>query len=144
MNALVARRTARLRVSKRCLYFLVLWLPTLVPLIGIGVVIHVPFALVHALNARRKCTQQLLTNSWLVPPKVASWAAVEAACFLIWAEHSDRIGARHAARVFAAAQDTLLSFAFYVGLSFGAAVVYVCLGWLALLTFARHWPLEGS
>ena len=55
--SLRASRLGGLRLTKRGLYFFVLWLPTLVPLIGFGVAVHLPFALVHTLNARRKPTE---------------------------------------------------------------------------------------
>ena len=130
------------RLTKRGLYFFVLWLPTLVPLIGFGIAVHFPFALVHALRARGKPTEQLLAKSWLVPPKVAVWAAVETACFLVWSKLSGRVGPNRAVWAFTTTHDAWASLGFYVGLSFGLAVAYVCLGWLALRTFAARWPLE--
>jgi hypothetical protein len=130
------------RLTKRGLYFFVLWLPTLVPLIGLGVAIHLPFALVHALRARGKSTEQLLAGSWLVPPKVAAWAAFETGCFLTWSELFDRVGPNRSVWAFTTDHDALVSFGFYVGLSFGLAIAYLCLGLLALYTFAARWPLE--
>jgi hypothetical protein len=134
--------TGGTRLTKRGLYFFVLWLPALVPLIGLGIVVHLPFALVHALKARGEPTEQLLAKSWLVPPKVAAWAAFETACFLAWSELSGRVGSNRPALPFTTNHDALASLGFYVGLSFGLACAYLCLGWFALCTFAARWPLE--
>jgi hypothetical protein len=132
------------RLTKRGLYFFVLWLPTLVPLIGLGVAVHLPFALVHALKARGRPTEQLLAKSWLVPPKVAVWAACETACLLAWSELFGRVGPNRSVWTFITAHDTSASFGFYVGLSFGLAIAYLGLGWLALFSFAARWPLDRS
>ena len=80
MSATTAHGSSQLWLTKRRLYFFVLWLPTLAPLIGLGIVIHLPFAVVHTWRARSKPTERLLARSWLVPIEVAAWAALETTC----------------------------------------------------------------
>lgn len=144
MDSARASEVGRFRLTKRGLYFFVLWLPTLVPLIGVGVVVHVPFALVHSLRARAKPTEQLLAKSWLVPPKVAAWAAVETACFVAWSELFGRGGPNRSVWAITTDHHIWASFGVYVGLSFGLAIAYLCLGWLALFTFAARWPIDRN
>ena len=131
-------------MTKRRAYFLVLWLPTLIPVIGIGVAIHAPFAAVHAWGARRRPTEELLAGSWKVPFQIAGWAAVSTTLFLTWGEFFDRIGPPRPLGAILTDSDAWNSLGVYTGLSFGVAIAYVCLGWLIVSTVGRSWALDKS
>jgi hypothetical protein len=131
-------------VTRRSLYFTVLWLPSLIPVIGVGVLIHAPFAAFYSLRASGISTERLLAHSWRVPFYVAAWALVATTLFSCYAGVFGRLGGARRELAALADFDYWTSLIIYTEISFAAAWLYVGLGWLLLLTIGRRWPLDAS
>jgi hypothetical protein len=137
--SITASRERSRILTKRGLYFFILWIVPLVVDWGTwyGYVVHVPFALVHSFNARRKSTPELLRASWRVPVKVAAWTLLHGVGFELydtWRVHrwSDL-----------ALPGRWAELSTYVAIAFGVSFAHLCLGWLLLITVAHRWRLDN-
>jgi hypothetical protein len=139
MPLLTAQGTRAYVLTKRGLYFFILWIPPLIVdcATWYGFVVHIPFALVHSVFSRRKSTPELLRASWKVPVKVAGFALLQGLGFQAY----DRQEMHNWSDLtWFSVWDGFLA---YVGIAFGVAFVHLCLGWFLLVTLAHRWPNDN-
>jgi hypothetical protein len=120
-----------------------IWLASplaLMRLIGGGALlpfVHVPYALFHTWQARKRETKQLLRASWKVPIIFAGWGLVCGLAEL--AQISISVGEVPALDSFFNGY-ALGALGLIVGTCFAAMAIPLGIAWLVLLTFARRWP----
>jgi hypothetical protein len=136
MQTVSATRHRSHPFTQRQLYFFLLWLPLLAHFVFFfSAVVHVPFALIHTWNTRRKPTRELLRASWQVPFTVAAFTVAIDLALSVYGAVTEpgktnwEFGG----------SDLL-----YPAISFAVALALVCFGWLVLLTLASRWPLDGT